>query len=171
MSSDGRIYKWAAGSTFKTDAQIAGEYIEELRQENDGFVTPEMVWKAAEDPDSPIHDDFEWDERKAAENHWKERARNLVNHIVVVRTYDEPADEGLKAFISVVVSEKKRAYVDIGTVKSDEEMRQDLIDSILAQLKVFQKRYEQITELDAIWAEIRKAEKRRAKANKKKKAA
>lgn len=167
MSSDGRIYKWAPGSTFKTEAQVAGEYIEELRQEN-GYITPEMVWKAAEDPDSPIHGDFEWNERKAAENHWRERARNMVNHIVVVRTYDEPADEALRAFVSVVVSEKERAYVDIETVKSDEEMRQDLIDDILAKLKAFQKRYEQITELDSIWAEITKAEKRRAKKVKKK---
>lgn len=167
MSDDGRIYKWAPGSTFKTDAQVAGEFIEALRQENDGFVTPEMVWKAAEDPGSPIHDDFEWNERKAAENHWKERARNLVNHIVVVRVQQEPADEGMRAFVSIIVSEKKRAYVDIGTVRSDEEMRQCLIKDILAKLNAFKKRYAQITELDEIWAAIEKAEKRRAKASKK----
>jgi hypothetical protein len=168
MPRDGRVYKWAPGSTFKTEAQVAGEFIEELRQQNDGAVTPEMVWRAAEDPDSPIHDDFEWNERKAAENHWKERARNLVNHIVVVRTYQEPADEGLKAFVSIVVSEKKRAYVDIGTVKSDEEMRQCLIDDILSKLEVFKKRYAQITELDDIWAAIERAEKRRARSRTKK---
>jgi len=55
MGSVGRIYKWRPGSTFKVEAQIAGDYLEKLREENEGYLTPTEVYEAAMDEDSPIH--------------------------------------------------------------------------------------------------------------------
>ena len=174
MPSDGRIYKWAKGSTFKAEAQVAGEYIEELRQQNGGYVTPTMVWEAAEDPSSPIHDEFQWNERKAAEAHWRERARNLVNHIIVVRVHQQPAEEGIQAFTSIDFAEGEdeksaRGYISTGDLLSDEEKLEAAIAEAFKRLKAVKTAYGYLTELDDIWSEIRKTEKKRAAYQKKKK--
>lgn len=160
----GRVYKWRRGSTFKVDPQVAGEYLEELKDENDGLLQPDTVWQAARDPSSPIHDEFEWDMEKAAARHWRQRARNLMNHVAVVATYEESADDGAPAFINVKVATKQRAYVNTAQVIANEDWHDQAVASCLKQLKGLQARYEKLTELDEVWAAIRKAEKKRKRA-------
>jgi len=159
-----RVYKWRAGSTFKVDAQVAGEYLEELKEQNDGLLEPNVVWEAARDPESPIHEEFEWDVEKAAERHWRQRARNLMNHVAVVASYNETAGDGAPAFISVQVATKKRAYVSAAQVIANEDWHEQAIASCFKQLKGLESRYGKLTELDDVWNAIRKAEKKRSRA-------
>jgi hypothetical protein len=159
----GRIFKWKKGSTFKVDAQTAGTFLENLKAENDGILQPDDVVEAAKDPESPIHDEFEWDLQKAANNHWKDRARNLMNHLAVVRVYAEDASEGVSAFVNVEVAQSTRGYVAMSQVVANDDWRQQMVDDVLNRLKALQKKYEQLDELDGVWAAIKKAETRRAK--------
>lgn len=165
MAKRGRIYKWRKGSSFKVEAQVAGELLEDLREKNGGFLDKEDVWKAAQDPDSPIHEEFEWDVDKAAQAHWKSRAGDMIRHLAVVRILDTPPEEGMPAFINVVIQtdddDKRRGYVTGTQVLSDADLHQQAIDQALKLLKGLEARYNAIVELDDIWKAIRKAEKKR----------
>lgn len=168
MSDEGRVYKWDRGSSFKIDAQTAGEYLEALREQNGGVLKPEDVVEAAKDEHSPIHNEFEWDVNLAAQKHWKDRARNLLNHIVVVRLQDDSPDDGVPAFINVKVTTVDRGYVSMVQVVKIADWREQAIEDCFKMLNALKKRYEQLTELDPIWKAIEKAEQARAKPPKKK---
>jgi hypothetical protein len=163
MPKQGRIYKWRPGSTFKADAQEAGEFLEELREKNGGVLTTTAVYEAAQDQDSPLHDDFEWDVEKAARAHWRERARDVMRHLAVVRIKTQKAPSGVPAFMSVNVTQGKRGYVSADQVKSSADFREQVIDQALRLLNGLKSRFETIQELDGIWKAIATAEKRRAR--------
>jgi hypothetical protein len=166
----GRIYKWRKGSPFKVDAQVAGEHIAKLQEERGGVLTPDDVVDDAKDPSSPLHDEFEWDVEKAAAAHWRQRARGLMNHVVVVRTYSEdPDDDGLPAFINVRVETQERGYVPLEYAIADVDYRQSAIEQAWKLLQGLQRRFKHLSDpaLDAIWAAIEKAEKHRTKKKKK----
>lgn len=46
-----------------------------------GRIDPVAVWRAARDPANPLHSEFEWDTKKAAEKHWTDTARRLIREI------------------------------------------------------------------------------------------
>lgn len=57
----------------------------ELRQQavaacadRSGRITPERVWQAARDPQHVLHNEFEWNVKKAAEQQWCETASRLI---------------------------------------------------------------------------------------------
>jgi hypothetical protein len=166
---EGRIFKWKDGSTFKASAQEVGEYLSNYMQMHGlPVLQTEDIVEAAKDVASPMHNDFEWDVYKAAEKHWKERARNLANHIVIVKSKKQPAYEGVPAFTSIEVTDYGRGYMAMTDVISDEEYKKQAIDFVKRQLISLKNKYEKYTQLDHIWKEIRKLEKTRATKAKKK---
>jgi len=50
-------------------------------EDSSGRLEPEKVVEAARPPGSPIHEDFEWDVKKAAQQHWIEQARTLIRYV------------------------------------------------------------------------------------------
>lgn len=54
-----------------------------LARANNGRITPDDVVADARKKDSPLHDLFEWDVKKAAAHHWKETARSLIRSVEV----------------------------------------------------------------------------------------
>src|SRR4029077_20904761 len=56
------------------------DYITSLADDN-GYINPKRVIEAARDPASPIHIDFEWDVKTAAEQHWLDQARTLIRFV------------------------------------------------------------------------------------------
>ena len=164
MPKQGRIYKWRPGSTFKVDAQEAGEYLEELReQKEDEALTPTDVYEAAQDPDSPLHEEFEWDVEKAAKAHWRDRAGNLLRHLAVVRVWTEEASDGVPAFLSVNVTSGSRGYVSAEQVYASADYHEQVVEQALKMFKGLQARFGKLGELSDIWKAIEKAEKKRAK--------
>lgn len=52
-----------------------------------GELTPHRVVEDARDPVSPLHDEFDWDIEAAAQQHWEQQARKLIDRFCVyVRT-------------------------------------------------------------------------------------
>lgn len=163
MPKQGRIYKWRPGATFKVEAQVAGEYLEDLREDSGGALTTTAVYEAAMDPDSPLHEEFEWDVEKAAQAHWRDRAGNLIRHLAVVRVKNQKASSGIPAFMSVNVTSGQRGYVNAEQVYSSADYHHQVVDQVLKQLKGLQERYGKLEELDEIWSAIEKTEEARAK--------
>lgn len=81
-----REYFWKQGFAFRGEPEPIFRELERIRTAWDaGGIDEERlaaaVWKAARKPQSPLHECFDWDQRKAAERHWAEVAKNLLNAI------------------------------------------------------------------------------------------
>lgn len=109
-----------------------------------GELTPELVVAEAADPNSPLHDRFEWDDAKAAAAHRIEQARALIRSVRV--TY-APSPEGeertVRAFVSVRSPEngKPRAYLPTETALADDAVRKLLLSELKRELKALERKY------------------------------
>ena len=96
-------YAWKEGVRFKTNANDAGALLETIRNQF-GEVTPELVLKEARHKDSVIHNDFQWDDEKAATLYRLDTARRIIRHLRVV-SEGEVTDEPV--FVHVTVGDRK----------------------------------------------------------------
>lgn len=55
----------------------------------DGKITPQTVLEDAQDPASPLHEHFEWDDTKAAQAYRIDQARELIRSVRLVITNTE----------------------------------------------------------------------------------
>lgn len=62
--------------------------------ESHGKITPDIVIEDAKNPDSPLHDQFEWDVNKAAMEAWRDTARRLIRSVRVVVTFEDVQFKG-----------------------------------------------------------------------------
>ncbi len=67
------------------------EAIARIRQleSPDGTITPQTVLDDAQDPASPLHEHFEWDDTKAAQAYRLDQARQLIRSVRLVITNTE----------------------------------------------------------------------------------
>ena len=96
-------YAWKEGVRFKTNANDAGVLLEGIRNRF-GEVTPELVLKEARHKDSVIHNDFQWDDEKAATLYRLDTARRIIRNLRVV-SEGEVTDEPV--FVHVTVGDRK----------------------------------------------------------------
>tara|TARA_Y100000114_G_C11674070_1_gene285262 strand:- start:199 stop:759 length:561 start_codon:yes stop_codon:yes gene_type:complete len=96
-------YAWKEGVRFKTNANDAGVLLEGIR-DRFGEITPQLVLKEARHKDSVIHQDFEWNDDKAATLYRLDTARRIIRNLRVV-SEGEVTDEPV--FVHVTVGDRK----------------------------------------------------------------
>ena len=96
-------YAWKEGVRFKSDPNVTGQLLETIR-DRFGEVTPELVLKEARHKDSVIHNDFQWDDEKAATLYRLDTARRIIRNLRVV-SEGEVTDEPV--FVHVTVGDRK----------------------------------------------------------------
>lgn len=74
------IYRWKTGSRFKTDANIAAGIMNKLAKEN--RLNAETLVDVSRPEDAPLHNEFEWDDVKAAEEWRKQTSRVMIASVV-----------------------------------------------------------------------------------------
>lgn len=127
-------YQWREGSAYhdRADAQEVGEAIDQLANSKGGRpLTPDEIVAAAEDPRSPLHELFEWDNRKAAYNWRKSQARDITGALVIVSTLPSGTKvRDSRAYVSVEKQDdEKRGYVHVSRAVGydiEEKARQEL---------------------------------------------
>jgi hypothetical protein len=61
--------------------------LEEIADRKNGRLAAEDVVEAAKNPHHDLHDEFEWDDRKAAAQHRLDRARQLITYVTITVTH------------------------------------------------------------------------------------
>jgi len=130
-----KIYQNRKAKTPK--AQVIDSELERLHNE-EGHVSPTNVLGSASDPDSPLHNYFEWDNEVAGHKYRLQQAREMIerSHFILQIV------EGLKKPpINVTV----RRYLPLGDkssrfkirneVLSDEEARAAVVDGHITRLE------------------------------------
>lgn len=134
------------------DAEKAFNALEEVRQRNDGDLTDDTIIEAARPKNHVLHKWFEWDDTKAANEHRRTQARQLVRSFVV--TYAESKETPVRAYEvhrkTRPGSEKRTAYRTTDEVMADPDARDRLIASAIRMAMEFRRRFRGLHELQKI---------------------
>lgn len=88
----------------------------------DGLITPRRVLADARDPESPLHELYDWDTQRAAERHWLERTREIIRSVQVVVT-TELRTYKLPQYIEAADKNgAEQGYVSVDTLRQDPAM-------------------------------------------------
>jgi len=137
-------------------AQAYGERIEYLDTLSEvGSASVRDVVNDAKDPQSILHDVFEWDDSVAGEKYRLQQARLLLNHLVVV-VKDQEVEE-VRARFSVTTPSGDNVYAAFQTVQDTPDYQQQIIDQALKQLRIWQKKYSMYQVLSGITLAIEEA--------------
>ena len=156
-------YTWKNGTRHKVDANVAGKVFEKLQDE--GRLNAEAVVKVSTPKNAPLHVEFEWRNSVAGHEWRKHQARNLMNGIAVVeivREEHEPQQIELavpekevrpetRAFFRLAPGEN---YESLMTIMNSNDKRKALLDMALRELETFQKKYQILSELSAVFDAI-----------------
>jgi len=149
-------YEWANGFTPKVNADDVGAELERLRQEAGGELYPETVVAAAQDPRSPLHSLFEWNDVDAADRYRITQARGIIRRLRVVQqgTKEQPRVVRL-AFVSPG-QVKHPGYIPTDEAVADPVKRDQLVANAVAALEGWIARYKSmdLEELESVTREL-----------------
>jgi len=155
------MYSWKSGSVHVVDADVAGRALEEMVMRH-GVLTPSIVVEESRPEDAPLHDEFEWDDAVAAQQYREHQARYIIRSIVVEMPNRD--DRLVRAYVSVVPGSDNASKVGIGQVYvrtmdalADETLRKQVLKRALGELDAWQRRYEDLEELAALFQSIEAA--------------
>ena len=161
-------FKRKKGFQIKTNPQIVGEYCYKLEQDNGGKLTPKKLVEAARDVNSPLHDEFEWDDTIAAERYREQQAMYIIRSIEVTLisvpaevtemniTITESNNGGTRFYHAIDMD--GTGYEDIYSISQDELKYRKLLQNCLKDLNNFKAKYEVLRgEFPTLFADIDKA--------------
>ena len=147
------VFEWKPGSRYKVDANTAGAVCEQL--EASGNLSAKSLLDVSRPEDAPLHSEFEWDDSVAAEKFREDQARCMIRHLVV-RLDDKP-QEPVRSFFKIETAEAApESYTRIETVLKKPDMRAELLKQALAELEMFQRKYNTLSELASVFNEAAK---------------
>lgn len=114
-----------------------------LHQEH-GKLTPTIVVTAATDPDSPLHNRFEWDDSTAAHKYRLVQARDLIRS-VKVEWVSGPTTEPVRAYHSITRADGC-SYEPIEEIAQDPMTTQILLRQAMRDWKALHRRYKHLDE-------------------------
>lgn len=146
------IIKWSLKDIFKADAQKCYEEIQEIGDE----VKPEQVLERAKDKKSELHKCFEWDNSIAAEKYRVFQARQVINHLIVVKREVDDEEKEPVQFRVMMKNDRSEmsGYKQTIVMVKDEDEYRKLLEQAYAELHAFKKKYQCLSELSEILALI-----------------
>lgn len=135
------VYEWKGASRIKADAQKAGELFEQLEAEND--LTAARVVEESRAEDAVLHDEFEWNDSKAANKYREGQARHLINAITIATVKAEDCDKPIpvRAFFNVSADS---TYTSVVSIANSAEKTANLVAQAKRELITFSNKYNAI---------------------------
>jgi hypothetical protein len=152
-------YSYRRGFNFKVPAQVVGETLEELA--HTGELTSARFLDVSRPEDAPTHNLFEWNDSVAAERYRLQQATVAINSVEVQIVNESTATAiSQAAFVNVISKAPARTgeFAPIDVALSDANMRNALLQNALKELQSFRRKYSQLSELTAVFTEIKKVE-------------
>ena len=144
------------GRTWKVSAQIAGEELERI-ESRDGEITPRAVVEEARPEGSKLHNVFEWDDEKAAEQYRLTQASTLIR-CIVVKPEEKEIKEPVRMFVNCNPTDdgQKRSgsYINFRSAFEDPESRAVILSNAMHEMKMFRAKYYKLKELSEVFKAI-----------------
>lgn len=125
--------------------------LKRIANKSGGVLNPEEVVEAARPVSSVLHNQFCWEDDKAAQNYRIWQARVLIR--TTVRYIEINGDRrAARVFVSLSTDrEDEGGYRDVIAVLNDKSMRQQMLEDALNELRTFEVKYSHLKELDAVF--------------------
>ena len=143
------VYQWKSGSRIKANAQASGELFEQLSKTEEGL-TARSLLEANKPKSAPLHSEYEWDNKKAAEEWRLHQSRHFINSLSIVTTVKEK-ETPVRAFFITTEANK---YEPITAIVQEENKYNSLLSTALSELKAFERKYNTLTELTPVFEAI-----------------
>ena len=144
------------GRTWGVSAQIAGEELEKI-EARDGEITPRAVVEEARPEGSKLHNVFEWDDEKAAEQYRLTQASTLIR-CIVVKPEEKDIKEPVRMFVNCNPTDdgqkKTGSYINFRSAFEDPESRAVILSNAKHELRVFRSKYQRLKELAKVFDAI-----------------
>lgn len=103
------------------------ERLAQIEAANGGRLTPDDVVKDAKRKDSPLHELFEWDTRKAAAAYWVEQARQIITSVRVQVRTDTTKVSAVYYVRDPSAEHGEQGYVSVARLRSDADLARDAL--------------------------------------------
>lgn len=131
--------------------------LEELKgiEERDGILHPKAVVDFARDPDTSLHNKFEWDDAKAGEQYRLEQARHIIRVQVTFLKKSDDEKIPVQAYHSLPDDRyAEGGYRSIVSILSDDDLRAKMLKEAKRELNTFKRKYQDLVELSSVFNEI-----------------
>ncbi len=132
-------------SFIKIADKVRDAYDEIESKSKSGRVTPQEIVEYAEPEDSPLHNQFEWNDKIAGHHFRVWQARGLINKMTF-----EANDSKVREYHNLVVEVKEgkdRGYYKTSTIMKSEDLKGILMRQMLKELKEMERKYGMYAEL------------------------
>lgn len=138
-----------------TNPVIVAE-LKRLAQAHGGELQPRAVVEAARSEDSPLHEQFDWNDSTAAHQWRLQQARQLIRTVVTYEQVGNGDKVPVRVFVSLTPDREHddggyRVSVD---VMSDATLRGQLLSDARAEMIRFKEKYRQLQELAEVFSAI-----------------
>lgn len=142
------VYQWKQASYIKADANVAGKMCEQL--ERTVGLTAKSLLDANRPENAPLHNEFEWNDSKAAEQYREQQARHIINCLCIVPESND--EQPVRAFFTIAQSQ----YENLSVLLSTQEKTDSLLNMALRELRSFQNKYSTLKKLQPVFDAIEK---------------
>lgn len=131
--------------------------LEIIAKENGGLLRAEDVVAFAKDKTTALHSRFDWDNSEAAHKWRLEQARSFIR-ITITMLEVEGKNTSIKAFVSLKTDRYQGdgGYRFMVQILSNANMREQMLQDALDELKTFQAKYSLLKELTDVMIVINK---------------
>lgn len=147
------------GRSWGVSAQIAGEELENIEHRN-GSITPQAVVDAARPEGSVLHNIFEWDNDKAAEQYRLSQAGTFIRCIVKTTETENKKEITYRAFVNVNpvgdTQNKQGSYINTRSALTNPVSREVILANAKREMQTFRKKYKELNELALVFDAIDK---------------
>ena len=133
---------WVKGSRFKADPNVAKAVMDQLSAE--GRLSPAELVEVSRPEDAPLHNEFEWDDKVAAQL-WREKTGQIMIASIVVTEDGKKETQPVRAYFNI--ERGTHEYIPTEVIYSDEAKRTRLLDIAKRELVSFKVKYQTLTEL------------------------
>lgn len=103
------------------DAEISRIYSE------NGSITPDLVIKAAEDPNNVLHHLFEWDDSKAGNAYRVDQARQIITSVKINIVTESRTISAVSYVRDPRLPNDQQGYISVAKLKTDKDLAKDSI--------------------------------------------
>jgi len=144
--------------------EAISEELNIIHQNNGGIINPSAVVAYARDPNTALHNQFEWDDSKAGEAHRLWQARQIISlELVIINKKTGAITElslktsqaewkEVRKYISLPIDRgNDKGYRSLNDVFHDPDLRTQMLTQAKKEMKTFREKYECLSELAGVF--------------------
>jgi len=111
-----------------------------------GFLDLDRVIEAAKNPDDPMHNEFTWDVKQAALEHWKNQARAMIRKVRYVETITK-VELDVSKYVSVSSSTQRAGYMSLDRVRDRKEIANEVFNEEIKRARAALERARSVADI------------------------